>query len=195
MSYTKNMIIGLAGTNGSGKDTVAHMLVERHGFYFASSSDMLAAELIRRGLPLERANKSALSTEWRENYGLGAIVDRAIEDAKKLGHEKVVVGSLRNPGEADRVHELGGVVIWVDADPKIRYARITSNNRGRVEDQKTFEQFLAEEAAEMTHSGDENTLNMSGVKAKADAFIANDGANIDEFKDYAEKMLASYLVA
>lgn len=187
------IIIGVSGTNGSGKDTVARMLVERHGFFFASASDMLGDELTKRGLPLERANKRALSTEWREKYGLGAVVDVGLKLAEDKNAEKIVVGSLRNPGEVDRVHELGGVVIWVDADPKVRYQRITSNNRGRVEDNKTFEEFLAEEQAEMTHSGDENTLNMSGVKAKADIFIENNDDNIEDFKNQAEKALNNYL--
>ncbi len=187
------IIVGLSGTNGSGKDTVAHMLVERHGFFFASASDMLGDELKIRGLPLERANKSALSTEWRRKRGLGAVIDVAIELAHKKGANKLVVGSLRNPGEADHVHELAGVVIWVDADSKVRYGRITKNDRGRVEDQKTFQQFLAEEEREMIHSGDENTLSMSGVKAKADIFIENSDSDIEAFMDQAEKALLNYL--
>lgn len=187
-------IIGIAGTNGSGKDTVAHMLTERYGFFFASASDMLGDELLKRGLPLERANKSALSTEWRRKYGLGAVVDVGLELAKKAGSQKMVVGSLRNPGEADRVHEQSGIVVWVDADQKVRYDRISSNNRGRVEDQKTFAEFIAEEKIEMTHSGDENTLNMSGVKTKADIFIENNDNNIEAFKNQAEKALSNYLL-
>lgn len=183
------IIVGLAGTNGSGKDTVAHMLVERHGFYFGSASEMLGEELKKRGLTLERVNKSALSAEWRKEHGLGAIVDIAVEQAQTKNIDKVVVGSLRNPGEVDRVHELGGVVIWIDADPKIRYQRIANNDRGRVEDQKTYEEFLAEEEAEMTHIGDENTLSMSGVKAKSDIFIKNDDTKIEKFKDFAEQIL------
>lgn len=187
------VIIGLAGTNGSGKDTVAHMLVARHGFYFGSATDMLGEELKKRGSPLERANKSALSAQWRQKHGLGAVVDVAVGLANQEGANKLVVGSLRNPGEADRVHELGGIVVWVDADPKVRYARIASGRRGRVEDQKTYEQFIAEEQAEMQYSGDQTTLNMSGVKEKADVYIDNDDSDIDGFKDRSEKALSAWL--
>ena len=42
--------------------------------------------------------------------------------------------------------------------PKIRYERIQNSNRGRVEDAKTFEQFLSKKQAEMTHEGDSATL-------------------------------------
>ncbi|MGI9028282.1 MAG: AAA family ATPase [Candidatus Saccharimonadales bacterium] len=186
-------LIGIAGSNGSGKDTVAHMLAEKYGFYFASATDMLGDELTRRGLPHERENKRNVSAEWRREHGLGVIVDKGIAAAQAAGYDKVVVGSLRNSGESDRVHELGGEVVWIDSDPKIRYERITKNTRGRVEDNKTFEQFLAEEQAEMQHSGDAATLNVAGVKAAADRFIYNDSASIDEFKLAAEAVLKDLL--
>lgn len=186
-------IIGIAGTNGSGKDTIAHMLVDRYGYYFASATDMLGDELTKRGLPHERENKRTLSAEWRKEFGLGAIVDIGVQNAKDLAKDLIVVGSLRNPGEVDRVHDLGGIVVWVDADPKIRYSRITNNNRGRVEDQKTFEQFLVEEQAEMNQSGDSTTLNMAKVKEKSDIFISNDDSDIESFKNQAEVALQNFI--
>lgn len=186
-------IIGVAGTNGSGKDTISEMLAQRHGYYLASATEMLGAELDRRGLPHERENKRDVSTEWRKQHGLGVIVDKAVAAAKAAGYEKVVVGSLRNPGEVDRVHELNGQVIWADADPKIRYSRIQSNNRNRTEDNKTFEEFLSEEQAEMQNSNDAAKLSLSGVKAKSDIFISNDGNDIEGFKNQAEKELADLI--
>lgn len=187
------LIIGVSGTNGSGKDTVAKVLSERYGFYAASATDMLGAELTRRGLPHERENKRMVSAEWRREHGLGVIVDKAVEEAKAAGYDKLVVGSLRNPGEADRVHELNGQMIWVDADPKIRYERIQKNDRGRVEDAKTFEQFLSEEGVEMSHSGDSATLSLAGVKSKADRMIENNGNSIEVFERDLEELLADLL--
>lgn len=186
-------IIGISGTNGSGKDTIAHMLVKKHGYYFASATDMLGAELTKRDLPHERENKRAVSAEWRRAHGLGVIVDKGIEEAKAAGFDRLVVGSLRNSGEVDRVHELGGTVIWVDADPRVRFARIQNNNRERTEDKKTFEEFLKEETAEMQHSGDAATLNMAGVKSRADRFMNNDSADIDLFTQNAEEILKDLL--
>jgi dephospho-CoA kinase len=187
-------LIGLSGTNGSGKDTVAHMLVERHGFLFAGASEMFVIELKKRGWPIDREHKSKLSAEWRREFGLAVVVDKALE----MYHESpgkyrgLVVGSLRHPAEADRVHELGGKVVWADADPKVRYKRITSGNRGRAdEDNKTFEEFLAEEEREMHRQAgaDDATLNMAAVKDRVDVFLMNDGTNIEAFKDYADKTL------
>ena len=120
-----------------------------------------------------------ISAEWRREGGLGVLIDKAMSEYGKQGGEGkfdgLVVASLRNPGEADRVHELGGTVVWVDADPRLRYERIQSANRGRGgEDSKTFEEFLSEQEAEMHSSGDAATLNLAGVKALADTEIFNE---------------------
>jgi hypothetical protein len=39
------------------------------------------------------------------------------------------------------------------------------------------------------HGGDEATLNMAGVKAKADIFITNDGNSLEDFQKTAQKAL------
>lgn len=172
-------LIGIAGTNGSGKDTVGHILAEKYGWLFVSVSDLLRDECTTRGLEVSRENLRTISAEWRREGGLGVLVDKAAAVYERAGGETVypglVMASLRNPGEADRIHELGGTMVWVDADPRLRYDRIQAANRGRgAEDSKTFEEFLAEQEAEMKHSGDEATLNMGGVKALADIEIFNE---------------------
>lgn len=182
-------IIGISGTNGAGKDSIGIMLQERHGFLFVSGSDMLREECRKRGLPVERENLRMISAEWRKKYGLGVLVDRAVELAKKGNYKGLATGPMRNVGEAERIHELGGTLVWVDADPKIRYERAVERSRS-PEDDKSFEQFMAEEEHEMTQKGDETTLNMSGVKAICDIFMENNGNDIEKFKDEAEKLLA-----
>lgn len=187
-------IIGIAGTNGSGKDTISDILANDYGWLFVSSSrDLIIPELKRRNLPIEREQMAALTAEWRRQVGTGATVNRAIEkfqsENKSHKYNGLVISSLRHPWEVDRIHELGGQIVWVDADPKVRYQRIYNRGQG-VKDQKTFKQFLAEEQAEMEHhSGDDATLNMSGVKAKADIYLENNGS-LEQFQAAVEKTLA-----
>jgi dephospho-CoA kinase len=192
----KLRIIGVAGTNGAGKDSLGQLLVERHNYLFISVTDILREELGRRGLPPERANMRELSAEWRRERGFGVLIDLAVEKFKATGgsYAGVVMASLRNPYEADEVHKLGGTVVWVDADPKLRYERIQANTAARgaaraVDDQKTFEQFLADEEAEMHHSGDEATLNVSGVKDRRDITVLNNSHDIDAFAESIERAL------
>jgi len=187
-------LIGIGGTNGSGKDTVARMLAERDGFMVVSVSDFLRDELKKQGLAIERKNLRALSAQWRKKYGLGVLIDKAVDEFKKSGsqYRGLVIPSIRNPGEADEIHRFGGKVIWTDGDGRIRYRRIYSRNRSS-EDNKSFEQFISEEKAEMDHGGSETALHMAGVKEKADIFLQNNGDDIEAFKDEAEKALAVIL--
>jgi cytidylate kinase len=175
-------IIGISGTNGSGKDTVGQILVEQFNYVFISVTDLLRQEARRRNLPADRNTLRTISAEWRRQSGLGVLVDKAtavFSQQTSLG--KLALASLRNHGEVDRVHELGGIVLWLDAQPRLRYDRIQANAATRdraAEDQRTFDQFLADEQVEMQASGDAATLDMLQVKAQADIVIINDFSNI-----------------
>lgn len=186
-------IIGVAGTNGAGKDSIGEMLADRHGWLYISISDILRRGLEEQGLAIERDNLRNLSAQWRRESGLGVLIDKALEVFKLAGgsekYQGLAIASLRNPGEAERIHELGGKVVWVDAGPRVRYERIVSRLRSD-EDRKTYEEFLAEEQAEMQHSGDEATLSISAVKALADIPLENNGNDLEAFKDTAEKALS-----
>lgn len=186
-------LLGLSGTNGAGKDSVGEMLAEQYNYLFVAATEMLRDECRRRGLPVEREHLRAISSEWRREGGLGVLIDKAITVYEQAGqnYDGLVIASLRNPGEADRVHELGGQVAWIDADPQIRYARISRADRGRAaEDGKTFDQFMAEQEAEMYGiPGDPTSLRMIGVKEKSDIFIDNNGDDIATFKTHAAFVL------
>lgn len=187
-------IIGVAGTNGSGKDTVMQLLSSKYEYLFISATDLLTAELEKRGDPTDRLHKSALSAEWRREGGMGVIVQKAYETWQQQAstYKGMVVGSLRHPGEADAIHELGGTVVWVDADPRVRYDRLQHNleARGRaIEDAISFEQFQADEAREMHPTGDAATLNVAAVKERADIFLDNGADDIAVFQSSVERAL------
>jgi cytidylate kinase len=190
-------IIGLAGTNGSGKDTVGQLLSEYHNYCFVSVTELLRAELKARNVPINRENLRNLSSEWRRKHGLGVLIDMAVAsyEAVKDQYAGIVIASLRHPGEAERVHALGGLVVWVDADSRIRYDRIRANaaDRGRAgEDDKTYEQFQAEEAIEMNGKvdSDDTALSMSAVKQLSDIQLDNSEQDIVTLRDQVEKALS-----
>ncbi len=184
-------IIGIAGTNGSGKDSLGEILAKYHSYMFVSVADFLRDEAKKRGLPIEREVLRTISSQWRREKGLGVLVNMAMDKFKKADgkYRGVVISPMRNAGEAARLKEVGGTLVWVDADPKIRYERITKRARS-TEDRKTYKQFLAEEEHEMQRRGDEATLSLTDVKAQADIFIENNSNNLEEFRKTVEKTLA-----
>lgn len=187
-------IIGLSGTNGSGKDTVGHILQNDYGFLFISITDILRDELIKQGKSTARENMRELSAKWRRESSLFVLIDKAIEvyDSKAGQYKGLVVSSLRNPGEAEHIHELNGKVIWVDADPQIRYQRVISRNRSS-DDEKTYEQFIREEQDEMQSSGDSATLSMNEVKKLCDFTIENNYSDTQSLKPIVDKTLQGYI--
>jgi cytidylate kinase len=184
-------ILGLAGTNGAGKDSVGALLAEHYGYYFFSLTELFREECRRRGIPVIRENTRMVSEEWRRESGLATLVDRSMAVFEAAGglqkYKGFVMSSLRNPYEADRVHELGGSVIWIDADPHVRYERIQKNAaaRGRSgEDNRTFAQFLQEEQDEMypPAGADAAALYGAAVKERADIFLGNDTDSLDSLR-------------
>jgi cytidylate kinase len=95
-------IIGISGTDGSGKDSLGKILVEDKGWMFISVTDILREEAKKRGIALRRDTLRTISAEWRREYGHGVLIDKALEiykkDSKK--HQGLVMASLRNPGES-----------------------------------------------------------------------------------------------
>ena len=72
----------------------------------------------------------------------------------------------------------------------MRFNRVRSGQRGRVDDNKTFEQFMADEEAEMHASADDAaTLSMSAVKARADVTIMNNSSDIHLLQTEVEHAL------
>jgi dephospho-CoA kinase len=176
-------IIGLAGTNGSGKDMLGQVLADDYGYIFISVSDILRAEAAKRGLPSNRETLRTISAEWRRKNGLGVLIDMAIEKLKSSSdiYNGLVVSAMRNRGEAEHLKAVGGTLIWIDADPRVRYERVTSRARD-AESKMTFEEFMIAERQEMEQSGDEATLGGAKVKELADIYLENSGS-IDDFKN------------
>ncbi len=190
-------IIGLAGTNGSGKDSVGQILAQYHHYLFVSVTDLLRAELKQRNVPITRESLRALSAEWRREQGQGVLIDMAMSSyqAVKDKYAGIAIASLRHPGEAERVHALGGLIVWVDADQRARYDRVQANavTRGRPgEDNETYEQFQTEEAIEMNNptSADGTVLNMTAVKEQSDIVINNSGNDLTRLRSSVEKALS-----
>ena len=176
-------IIGIAGTNGSGKDTLGDLLEQERGYTVVSLSDILREELTRQGKPHTRENLSGLSRQIREAEGDGVMSRRVIAQ-HGVSENGLCITSVRAPGEAQVIKDAGGSVVWVDADAQTRYQRVAARAHGRVTDRVSFEEFMQHDQAEMTPSAQGGGLNMLGVKEIADIHIANDFSTLSEYEAY-----------
>lgn len=186
-------LIGLAGTAGSGKNTVTELLGKLFGFQDLNTSDAVRA-LTRHvyHLPHDynpvRDQLYVVANYMRNEVHPAAMVKICILEAQALKIERGVISGIRSMGEADAIREAGGIIIGVDADPKIRYERIF--NRGRdSEAQKTFEQFLEQD--EYENRGLSDTGPARGIKyilESADILIKNEGSIEDLEREILEKV-------
>lgn len=165
------MIIGITGSDGGGKGTVVEYLVAK-GFTHYSSREFIVVEIERQGLPVDRNQMRLTANELRAKYGHEFVVKQAYEKAKAEGKDKVVIESIRALAEANYLKAQGGILLCVDANPKLRYERVQA--RRSDTDKVTYEQFLAHEELEK-NDPDPNGMQKAKVMAMADYTILNEG--------------------
>src|SRR5262245_7084262 len=137
------MLLGITGTDGSGKGTVVNYLVERHGFVHYSARSIWIEKLTEQHLELSRANFRLMGNEMRTVHGNDFVVTHFL---KKIAEDKpkhAIIDSLRAIDEAKTLKARGGLLISVDADPRIRYERV--QGRRSDSDKVSYEEFLEHE--------------------------------------------------
>ena len=112
----------LAGAAGSGKTTVAEMLVHDYGFARVSLGGICREEAHRRGLPEDRATLQAMGDALRgpEPARLAVL---AWEQARQVPGP-VVIDGVRLRAEARWLDARGAVAPTVLAPPHMRHTRL-----------------------------------------------------------------------
>lgn len=179
------MIIGLTGSFGAGKGTVVEYLVESKGFTHYSASGFITEEIERRGMPVNRDSMTEVSNDLRQKNGPSYIIDALYERAHTKGGN-AIIESLRAVAEARRIKVLGGVVIGVDADPRLRYDRAFA--RGSAKDNVSFDAWLLQEQREM-NPNDPTKQDIFGALKESDFIITNNGSR-EELNAQIEEVLS-----
>jgi dephospho-CoA kinase len=143
------MIIGVVGLNGSGKDTFAEYIVKKYKFVHKDLGQEIRDQLRRFGRNhLDRNEMISLGNERRQRYGADYWVNRAIENVRG----DMIITSIRNPAEIEKIVLCGGVVVEISANIKTRYARTVErvktgpNTHGDI---GSFEEFKGTEIKEL----------------------------------------------
>jgi len=176
----KIKIIGLTGTNGSGKGEAASFF-GRHGYAYYSLSDLIREELKKCGLESTRDNLIRTGNRLRKKFGADILARRTTEKIKG----NAVIDSIRNPKEVALLRSLKDfTLLAVDAPPEIRYERVRL--RGRNESALSLQEFIAKEQEEMTTL--ETGQQLQQCMQMADFFVMND-STLDAFHRKLEKFL------
>jgi hypothetical protein len=137
------MIIGLSGYAGTGKDTVAKVLIDNHGYKRIAFADSIRESLyilnpiVKDGFrvqglvdsygwdkaKMENAELRRLlqvygSEVGREKYGKGFWVNQALKGVGNSS-EKIVITDVRFPNEADAIKMYDKAQIWRIARPGV----------------------------------------------------------------------------
>ncbi len=173
-------LIGLTGTNGSGKGEAASFF-KKKGYAYFSLSDIIREELVREGRETTRDNLIQKGNELREKHGANILANRVVD--RVTGRS--VIDSIRNPREIEYLRtQKHFILLAIDAPVEIRYTRVLQ--RGRNESASSLEEFITKEKEEM--SQDERGQQLQECMRMADYRVTNEGS-LEDFYKKLEKFL------
>ena len=189
-------IIGVTGTFGSGKDTVADILESEFNALHVSTSDIVREKSMERHNSIERNPfLQETATYYRKQFGGDYFAREAYKRFEAVAdqYSAAVITGIRSLGEARALHELGGVLVQVDAPIEVRYERMVGRQRDQ-ETQMSLDEFKSSEANERSGGDDDASFNIDKLGEMADIKIMNDGT-LEEFKEKVRQLAAQQGIA
>ena len=166
------MIIGITSFLAAGKDTVGKILEDK-GFERHSCSDYLREVAKEKNIEITRDNLVNLGNDLREKYGANILAEKLVERINNSKNELFVIESIRTPKEIETFRKKlkDFVLIFIDADPEIRYKRAKERLKEK-EHINSFEDFINSEKREMTNNNP-FSQQLDVCKKQADISIQN----------------------
>jgi len=163
------IILGLAGEIASGKGTVAKYICEKYEGSSHRFSTMLRDVAKRMYLPENRENLQKISTIFRENFFDDILSSVIARDVENDSHEIIAIDGVRRLADIAYLQKLAGFkLIYIDADIKKRFERITKRGENSDDNGKTLEEFKKDHEREAE-------LQIKDLKNKADFVVDNNG--------------------
>jgi len=145
----KKLIIGLVGKIAAGKGTVADYLNNSHSATTYRFSTMLRDILNRLHLEINRPNLQALSENLRKTFGEDILAKVIAEDVKSDTGKLIVIDGIRRLADIKYLRELPEFkLVKIETDAQKRFQRIIARSENQDDRNKTYEDFLKDEAGE-----------------------------------------------
>lgn len=168
------VILGLVGPIASGKGTVKKYIEEKYLGQDCRFSTILRDVLTRIDVQISRDNLQKVSTVLRQTFGEDLLAKAIVKDAQNLEADIVVIDGVRRLADIKYLKEMPNFYLMaIDADSELRYSRLIARKENEGDQNKSYEQFLADHEAEadkevpivmkdasfsVDNSGDLNTL-------------------------------------
>jgi len=143
------IILGLVGPIASGKGTVKKYIEEKYNSKDCRFSTALRDVLNRISVPVNRENMQQVSTVLRQTFGEDLLAKIIVEDAKNLESDIIIIDGVRRKVDIKYLEEMDNFfLVAINAEAKIRYERMIARNENLGDQDKSYEQFLADHEAE-----------------------------------------------
>ena len=176
------IIIGIVGEIASGKGAITKYVLEKYQATEYRFSDILRDILERVHLDVVRKNLASLSLGLREYYGQDILAYALAQDIKNDNGQLIVLDGIRREADLKYLKEMDNfVLVYVEADMKLRYERLIGRNEKQDDKMKTFEEFKNDHKLET-----ETTI--KELKNIADVTIDNNGT-LEELYGQVDKII------
>ena len=166
MSDKKRIVIGLVGATGSGKDTVADYLEEKHNVQLMRFADPLKETLAIYFEKFSKEDQAWLAVQFRNRFG-DDILSRALRKRIDDGEGVIMVNGVRFWEDFHFIKSYSNsYIIHIDVPREIRWKRTTTRGE-KTDDAMSFEKFKETEQVE-------TEIHVPAIGAKADFVIKND---------------------
>ncbi len=155
------MLIGIAGTLGAGKGTIAQYLASKHRFLYLSVRAFFAAELSKAGQLATRESIAVIAEKIRAEHGATYPLEQLLANSPK--DHNIVIESIRTINEAQFLKMHGDALWAVDASVESRFKRASAQTVGST---LTLEEFKKSDEVGM-HSDNPDEPNFEALKALA----------------------------
>lgn len=182
------VVVGLVGEKGSGKGTfvdylrgVSNKRVDRIGF-----STVLVKTLELWGIEINRENLQKLSPAMVDTYGDATLAHAVARDISQSTASLVVADGIRWDADIEMLRSFpSNVLVYVTADPRVRWGRTRLRGEKVDESETSFEQFMEEERTR-------SELSIPKIGRTADFTIFNNDS-VDRFEKQVVQFYARYL--
>jgi len=166
----QQIIIGLIGQQSAGKGAAAEYLISEHSATMVKYSDYLRFTLNKWHIEINRKNLAGLSLALRTQFGERIFSHAISEDLKSNTNPIVIIDGIRRLDDMNDFQDNPNFhLVSVEADPKIRYERLTQRTENNDDQGKSYEEFLADHELETERE-------IANIIAKAEFRLDNSGS-------------------